>query len=184
MLRAHRSLVLLLCAVLLTITGCASSQVRLRYVPTEELPAVTFMQHENIGLVQFTDARPTQILGIDKGKELTAVSNVAAWVTRGLEKELKRQGATVTYVLSTQQITDIPTRVTGTISKLQITPLSAGEYRGELTLTIAINDDLPTTYKATVVKQGVPYTNIIEPLLAELLQEAIAPAVPTILAAQ
>lgn len=184
MFRAYRSLVLLFCAVLLTITGCASSQVRLRYVPAEELPAVTFMQHEQIGLVQLADARPTQILGIDKGKELTAVSNVAAWVTRGLEKELIRQGATVNYVLGAQQIANLPTRVTGSIDKLQVTPLSVGEYRGELTLTIAINDDLPTTYKATVVKQGVPYTNIIEPLLAELLQEAIAPAVPTILAAK
>jgi len=184
MLRAHRSLLLLLCAALLTISGCASSQVRLRYVPAEELPAVSVMQHENIGLVQFTDARPTQILGIDKGKELTPVSNVAAWVTRGLQNELMRQGAKVEYVLNAQQIANQSTRVTGTIDNLQITPLSMGEYRGELTLTVSINEGLPTTYRATVVKQGVPYTNIIEPLLAELLQEAIAPAVPTILAAK
>lgn len=184
MLRAHRSLVFILCAALLTITGCASSQVRLRYVPAEQLQPVQKQQTANIGLVQFTDARPTQILGIDKEKELTPVSNVAAWVTRGVENELIRHGATVKYVLSPNQVTTLPTRVTGTITQLQITPLSAMEYRGELTLAIAINDALPTTYRATVVKQGVPYTNIIEPLLAELLQEAISPAIPAILAAQ
>ncbi|SIO00819.1 YajG family lipoprotein [Halodesulfovibrio marinisediminis] len=184
MLGAHRSLVLLLCAALLTISGCASSQVRLRYVPADKLPAVQTQHHANIGLVQFTDTRPTQVLGIDQGKELAPVSNVAAWVTRGLENELVRQGAAVTYVISPDQIKTLPTRVTGTITQLQVTPLSAMEYRGELTLTIAINDDLPTTYKATVVKQGVPYTNIIEPLLAELLQEAITPAIPTIFATQ
>lgn len=184
MFRAHRSLVFILCAVLLTISGCASSKVLLRYVPANELPAVQKQHKATVGLVQFTDARPTLVLGIDKDKELTPVSNVAAWVTRGLENELVRHGATVEYVISPSQVKTLPTRVTGTIKQLQVTPLSAAEYRGELTLTIRINDDLPTTYRATVIKQGVPYTNIIEPLLAELLQEAITPAVPIILAAQ
>ncbi|WP_027361272.1 hypothetical protein [Halodesulfovibrio aestuarii] len=182
MFRAHRSLVFILCAVLLTISGCASSKVLLRYVPANELPAVQTQHNANVGLVQFTDARSTLILGIDNGKEITPVTNVAAWVTRGLENELVRQGATVEYVLTPNQIASFPTRVTGTISQLKITPLSVAEYRGEMTLSIAVNNGLPTTYKATVIKQGVPYTNIIEPLLAELLQEAITPAVPIILA--
>lgn len=184
MFRAHRSLVFILCAVLLTISGCTSSKVRLRYVPTEQLPAVQTQHKATVGLVQFTDARTTIILGIDKDKELTPVSNIAAWVTRGLENELVRHGATVEYVISPNQIKTLPTRVTGTITQLHVTPLSVGEYRGELTITIGVNNGLQTTYRATVVKQGVPYTNIIEPLLAELLQEAINPAVPMILAAK
>jgi uncharacterized lipoprotein YajG len=184
MFRAHRFLVFILCAVLLTISGCASSQVRLRYVPAEDLPAVEKQHKATIGIVQFTDARTTKILGTDNNKELTPVSNVAAWVTRGLENELTRQGATVEYVLSTSQIEKLPTRVTGTITQLKVTPISAGEYRGALTITVGVNNGLQTTYRATVIKQGVPYTNIIEPLLAELLQEAINPAVPMILSAQ
>ncbi|MCT4628214.1 hypothetical protein [Halodesulfovibrio sp.] len=184
MFRMYRPFVFILCAALLILSGCASSQVRLRYVPEKDLPVVQVQHTDAIGLVQFADKRSSKILGVDKGKELTPVSNVAAWVTRGVENELVRHGASVEYVLSTQQIKKFPVRVTGTIAELRIVPLSVGKYRGELTLTIAVNDGLPTTYKSTVEKQGVPYTNIIEPLLAELLQEAINPAIPVIFAAK
>ncbi|OBQ50265.1 YajG family lipoprotein [Halodesulfovibrio spirochaetisodalis] len=184
MFRAYQALIFILCAAVLALSGCASSQVRLRYVPAEQLPAVSTQHKATIGLVQFTDKRSSNALGTDKGKTLTPVSNVAAWVTHGLENELARHGAAVDYVVSPSQIEDLPVRVTGTIAHLKIIPLSAAEYRGELTLTIAVNEGLPTTYKATVQKQGVPYTNIIEPLLAELLQEALNPSIQTILTAR
>lgn len=184
MFHMYRPFAFILCVVLLICSGCASSQVRLRYVPEKDLPTIQAQHTDTIGLVQFADKRPFQALGIDNGKELTPVSNVAAWVTKGVENELIRHGASVEYVLSTQQIKHIPVRVTGTIAELRIIPLSVGKYRGELTLTIAVNEGLPTTYKSTIEKQGVPYTNILEPLLAELLQEAINPAIPVIFAAR
>ena len=182
MLRTRNCVLMVICILAVTLAGCTSSQVRLRYLPESELAAVTMKHNTSVGLVQFTDARPTRQLGEDDGKALMPVSNVAAWVSHGLEDQLTRHGVFVDYVLAMAQLP--PTNiVTVTVEQLTITPLSQMEYKGEITLNIAVNDGLPTTYKASLVKQGVPYTNIIEPLLAELLNDVLNAAVPEILSA-
>lgn len=182
MFRAHHFAVLLLCAVILTTAGCTSSQVRLRYLPDEAQNATTIQTNTTYGLVQFADNRTTPNIGIDDGKNLSPVSNVASWVTHGLEQKLVQKGAVVHYVLSEKQLKNVPVRISGTISKLWVQRLSAGKYQGDMVLTISINDNPPTTYSASVTRQGVPYMNNIEPLLAELLNEALTPAIPHLLA--
>lgn len=185
MSRAYQISSLILCVILFAAAGCTSSQVRLRYVPStaaqispEIQPGSTF------GLVQFADKRTTSTIGIDDGKDLTPVSNVAAWVTHGIEQKLRQQGAIAQYVLNENQLDNVAVRVSGSITKLWVQRISPGKYQGDITLRVKINNTPPTTYTASVTRQGVPYMDNIEPLLAELLNEALTPVIPKILSAQ
>ena len=185
MSRAYKISILLLCVILFAATGCTSSQVRLRYVPAATTQISPEIQPGNtFGLIQFADKRTASNIGIDDGKNLTPVSNVAAWVTHGIEQKLQQNGATVHYVLNASQLENTSVRVSGSITKLWVQHISAGKYQGDITLKVKINNNPPTTYTASVTRQGVPYMNNIEPLLAELLNEALTPVIPQILAAQ
>lgn len=185
MSRAYQISILILCVILFAATGCTSSQVRLRYLPTTTTQISPEIQpNSTFGLVQFADNRSTPNIGIDDGKDLTPVSNVAAWVTHGIEQKLQQKGAAVHYVLKGNQLENATVRISGSISKLWVRHISAGKYQGDITLRIKINNTPPTTYTASVTRQGVPYMDNIEPLLADLLNEALTPVIPQIIAAQ
>ncbi|MCG8532062.1 MAG: hypothetical protein MI749_15555 [Desulfovibrionales bacterium] len=182
MVRMPKIVIWLVCCSIIAVAGCTHSQVRLRYLPEANMDSVTMQHNISIGLVQFKDARPEPALGNSNGKQLMPVSNVAAWITHGLEAQLMRHGIAVEYVLNTKQVTK-NNWITGKVEQLTVTRLMPGKFKGELTVKIAVNGGLATTYKASLVKQGVPYTNIVEPLLAELVNDMLQAAVPEILSA-
>lgn len=183
MIRCFRfSLLAFFAFSVLALTACGpTNYVRLQYA-SEVAPAHMQPNAPTVTVIEFTDARSSKDVGVRKDDTpFLPVSSVTAWVSEAMKEELSRKGLNTRYVRTADDVVPGEHVITGTVQKVWLRQKNLSEYTVAVELAVAVDGNLPITYRSEQERQDIPTSDVTEKQLTEALRTLLINAVDDIM---
>ena len=170
----------ILCAAVVTASGCMSSQNSVRLLYNPEQQAVVSATAPRVAVVRFVDARNRSDIGVKRdGSPLAPASSVVDWVSGSVADALSRRGAMVSVVYDRRQAeAGNPDRIIeGAIDEVWLREKSMNSYEAVVRIQARVEGGASPAVTRRFVskgeKTGIPGSRLAEETLSSTLADVL-----------